>query len=264
LQYHGNGKIVLFSNIVEKLSGELTRKKIKPRAVYFCPSCDPFQPVPEVLDNTYKAMEMLLKINIGVQFSTKAIVPLDFIELFSKYSNIVCAQIGLNSVDDEIRKIFEPATASVAEKLMTMQRLVEIGIATTARADPLVCDVMDSDSSMVELFSAISRVGIKEITISFLFLRPAIQKSLERNINDKPLLDKLLKPYCNGIELAIGIDNWQVISLSKETRQKAFKKIRHIASIFDISVKVCGCKNSDITNEFCHITNIPHIQVPKM
>lgn len=203
-------------------------------------------------------METLLKVGIGVQFVTKAIVPANFITLFARYSNLVCAQVGLTCVDDDIRDIFEPRTARVFEKLSTLRKLVEIGVTTGARADPLIFGVMDSDKSLSDLFSAISEVGVKEIAIGYLFLRPAIRKSLERNIKDKQLLFKLFKPYSDGTTLAIGMKNSQGLTLPKEIREKAFERIRSIASDFYVSIHICGCKNSDITTESCHITRPAH------
>ncbi len=255
-QYPGDGKIILFANTAEKLSEELARKRKKPQAVYFCPSCDPFQPIPQILAQTYKTMETLLKVGIGVQFVTKAIVPTNFVTLFAKYSNLVCAQVGLTCVDDNIRKIFEPRTARVFEKLSTLQKLVEIGVTTGARADPLIFGVMDSDKSLSDLFSAISGIGVKEIAIGYLFLRPAIRKSLKKNIKDEQLLYELLKHYSDGTKLAIGMKNSQGIVLPREIREKAFERIRSIASGFDVSIHICGCKNSDITTESCHITRL--------
>lgn len=199
-------------------------------------------------------METLLKAGTGVQFVTKAIVPDNFITLFAEYSNLVCAQVGLTCVDDNIRKIFEPRTASVSEKLSTLLKLVEIGVTMGVRADPLVYGVMDSDKSLSDLFSAISEVGVKEIAIGYLFLRPAIQKSLERNIKDEQLLYKLLKPYSHGTKLPIGMKNSQGLALPREIREKAFARINDIASGLGISIHICGCKNSDITTESCHIT----------
>lgn len=257
-QYPGDGKVILFANTAEKLSEELARKRKKPQAVYFCPSCDPFQPIPQILDKTYKTMETLLKVGIGVQFVTKAIVPANFITLFTRYSNLVCAQVGLTCVDDNIRRIFEPCTANVSEKLSVLKELVEIGVTTTARADPLVYGVMDSDKSLSDLFSAISEVSVKEIAIGYLFLRPAIQKSLERNIKDEQLLCELLRPYSEGTMLPIGMKNSQGFALPKEIREKAFGRIRSIASDFNVSIHICGCKNSDITTESCHITRPAH------
>jgi DNA repair photolyase len=152
-------------------------------------------------------MEVLLRANIGVQFVTKATVPADFIRLFAGYSNLVCAQVGLTCVDDNIRKIFEPGTASVSEKLSTLQNLIGIGVATEARADPLIYGVMDSDKSLTHLFSAIIKAGITEVSINYLFLRPAIKESIKKNISDKKLLDKLLEPYAAGLKIPIGIKN---------------------------------------------------------
>lgn len=206
-------------------------------------------------------MEILLKEGIGVQFVTKAIVPANFIKLFARYSNLVCAQVGLTCIDDNIRKIFEPRTASVSDKLVTLQNLVGIGVTTGARADPLIYGVMDSDKSLTDLFSAIIKAGATEVAINYLFLRPAIKESIKKNISDKELLAKVLKPYSEGPTLPIGIKNSQGVALPKEIRQKAFKRIKKIASDFGLSVHICGCKNSDITTESCHITRpVHHLQ----
>jgi DNA repair photolyase len=253
-QYPGDGKVMLFNNTADKLKQELVRKRKKPQAVYFCPSCDPFQPVSQILEQTYKTMAILLEAGIGVQFLTKAIVPPDFIKLFAGYSNLVCGQIGLASVDDNIRKIFEPKTASVSEKLATMKNLVEIGIATGARADPLIYDVMDSDKALSNLFSAITKTGVKEAAINYLFLRPAIKESIKKSITDKELLSKLLNPYRNGVKLPIGLKNSFGVALPREIRENAFERIKTIAGGFGLSIHICGCKNSDITAEPCNIT----------
>ena len=256
-QYPGDGKVVLFDNTADKLKQELARKRKKPQAVYFCPSCDPFQPISEILDQTYKSMATLLEAGIGVQFLTKAIVPQDFIELFARYSNLVCGQIGLTCVDDSVRKIFEPKTASVSEKLATMKKLVEIGVITGVRADPLIYGVMDSDKGLTDLFSAIVKTGVKEIAVNYLFLRPAIKESIKKNITDKELLFKVFNPYRNGVKLPIGLKNSSGVALPRETRENAFKRIQNIAEGFGLSIHICGCKNSDITPESCNITRLP-------
>ena len=255
-QYPGDGKVMLFNNTADKLKQELVRKQKKPQAVYFCPSCDPFQPVSQILEQTYKTMAILLEAGIGVQFLTKAIVPPDFIKLFAGYSNLVCGQIGLTSVDDSIRKIFEPGTASVSDKLATMQNLVEIGVTTGARADPLIYGIMDSDEALRDLFSVIAKTGVKEIAVNYLFLRPAIKESIKKSITDKELVSKLLDPYRSGVKLPIGLKNSFGIALSKEIREKAFVRIRNIAGSFGLSIHICGCKNSDITPESCNITRL--------
>jgi DNA repair photolyase len=201
-------------------------------------------------------MATLLEAGIGVQFLTKAIIPPEFIKLFASYRNLVCGQIGLTSVDDSIRKTFEPGTASVSKKLATMQNLVEIGVTTGARADPIVHKVMDSDKALNDLFSAIAKTGIKEAAINYLFLRPAIKASVEKNMTDKKLASKLLNPYLNGIKLPIGLKNSFGVALPREIRENAFERIKTIARGFGLSIHICGCKNSDITVESCNITRL--------
>ncbi|MGD0597833.1 MAG: radical SAM protein [Sedimentisphaerales bacterium] len=255
-QYLGDGKVILFDNTADKLKQELVRKRKKPQAVYFCPSCDPFQPIPEILDQTYKAMAILLEAGIGVQFLTKAIVPPKFLKLFTKHNNQVCGQIGLTTVDDNIRKIFEPGTGSVSEKLATMKNLIEIGVTTGARADPLIYGVMDSDKALSDLFLAITKTGVKEAAINYLFLRPAIKESIEKNITDKEMVSKLLNSYRNGVKLPIGLKNSFGVALPREIRENAFERIKTIAGGFGLSIHICGCKNSDITPESCNITRL--------
>ena len=255
-QYPGDGSVILFSNTAQKLADELSRKRKTPKAVYFCPSCDPFQPVPEILDETYRAMKMLLISGIGVQFLTKAAIPDEFVRLFANHNELVCCQIGLTTTNDSLRKIFEPATASVTEKVESLQKLREIGITTSVRADPLVYGLMDYQDSLKQLFNCIADVGIKEIAVSYLFLRPAIKKSLERNLKDKMLLQKILQPYSKSKAIRIGLNNSKGYVLPEAMRVESFRKIRNIASDFGLSVHICGCKNSDITTESCRIIRL--------
>jgi len=253
-QYPGDGEVILFANTAEKLSEELARKRKKPEAVYFCPSCDPFQPLSEILDQTYRVMKTLLLQNIGVQFVTKANIPANFIDLFAQSSGLVCAQVGITAIDDDVRRIFEPNAATISDRLSTIGKLVSIGVKTSARADPLIHGVTDSDESLSNLFSVIVKTGVKEVAINYLFLRSAIKVSIEKNINDKELLAKVLEPYSESTKLPIGLKNSQGVALTKEIREKEFEQIKKIASGFGLSVHICGCKNSDITTESCHIT----------
>lgn len=254
-QYPGDGSITLFANTAEQVGDELARKRSKPQAVYFCPSCDPFQPVEALLEQTYKTMEILLKSSVGVQFVTKARVPEKFLKLFAKYNRRVGGRIGLTSVDENIRKIFEPAAATVAERLATLKSLVEIGVEASARADPLIHRLTDSDESLRQLLSEIAKAGAREIAVSYLFLRPGIKKSLQRHIGNTELVNRILAPYSQGQMLPVGIKSYG-LALPRGIREKSFERIKALARDFGIAVAQCGCKNSDITGQSCHLTRM--------
>jgi DNA repair photolyase len=253
-QYPGEGRIVLFSNTAEKVRDELKRKRKKPAAAYFCPSCDPFQPVPEVLGQTCETMKILLEHSVGVQFVTKARVPDDFIVLFGKYKGLVCGQVGLITTDDKLLHILEPVASSVEERLRTAKALLNAGVQLSIRADPLIHGITDSDEQVRSICAAVAGLGTGEIAVSYLFMRPAVWKSLERNIRDKNLLASILEPYSSGKWLSIEARGSQCLALPGTLRKESFGRIRRTAAEYGITVRICGCKNPDITNESCNIT----------
>lgn len=254
--YPGSQSIVLFDNIAQKVSEELLRKRKKPESVYFCPSCDPFQQIPEVLNESYKTMEVLLAHGVGVQFVTKMAIPEGFLKLFAKHPKKVSGQVGLITTDDTLRHIFEPNTATVTERLDCISKLLDIGIELSVRADPLIPGVTDSQNQLHDLIGKISDIGIKEMAVSYLFLRVAIKASLKRHLKDQNLLERILTAYDNGQMLSIAAKNSRTLSLPKAFRVEAFDRIKKIAADYGVSILTCGCKNPDITDESCNITRL--------
>ena len=94
-QYPGRGQIAVYANTADQVKEELGRKRKRPGTVYFCPSCDAFQPVKEVLEQTYRSMQILLEAGVRVEFVTKGTVPDQFLSLFRTHAGMVAAQVGL-------------------------------------------------------------------------------------------------------------------------------------------------------------------------
>lgn len=252
--YPGDKSIEIYENMAERIAEEIKRKRKKPAAVYFCPSCDPFQPIPEIQQITFEVMKTLLEKGIGVQFVTKGKMPEEIFELFEKHCSKIAGQIGLIAVDDEILSIIEPAASKVQERLKQLARLIRIGVKMSARCDPLIYGVTDEDEQLHSLFSAIARTGCRETAVSFLFLRPAIISGLKKSITDKNLLYKILEPFSEGVRLPIGLKNSMGTVLPLAVRKLSFERIKKIANNYDIRIHICGCKNRDITDETCYIT----------
>ena len=258
-QFPGKDNVVLFENTSERTEEEIKRKKRKPLAVYFCPSCDPFQPDPAVLKQTYQTMKTLLSHSVGVQFVTKAAVPDMFLKLFEQHNNGVCAQIGLTTTDESLLRVLEPYAVTAQERLISLQRLIDIGVTTSVRVDPLIYGVTDSNDLIYSLSSSVAKVGIKEISFSYLFLRPAIKKSIEENIQNKELARKILSPYSEGQWLSIEAKGSHSLLLPREIREPAYRRIGDITSQHGISAHICGCKNPDITSGSCNLTRLGRV-----
>ncbi len=252
--YPGDGSIVVYENLARRIADEIKRKRKKPDSVYFCPSCDPFQPVTKIQQITFEVIKTLLENEIGVQFVTKGKIPEEIFELFEKHSSKIAGQIGLTTVDDEILSVIEPAAAKARQRLKQLERLIKIGVKMSARCDPLIHGLSDKDEQLQALFSAVAKTGCKESAVSFLFLRPAIICSLKKNITNSDILDKILAPFSKGVTLPIGLKNSMAMALPLKVRKLAFERIKKIANDYNIRIHICGCKNRDMTNESCYIT----------
>jgi DNA repair photolyase len=120
--YPGEGRIILYENTLELLRHELLQLDTKPHAVYFSPSSDLFQPAPEVLELTHSVLEFLLSKRIGVAFLTKGVIPDYTLQLLIEHRELVRAQIGLITLDEDISRVFEPHGASPERRLLQHRR----------------------------------------------------------------------------------------------------------------------------------------------
>ncbi len=251
--FPGENNVVIYKNILEKLKNELLHKRNKPHAVYFSPSSDIFQPIPEVLESSHSILEFLLSKDIGIAFLTKGYIPDKTIKLLVNYAVKVRAQIGIITHDDNIRKIFEPNAASIAVRLGQMAKMAAGGIAVEARLIPIIPGITDTPDSIQYLCTAISNAGVKHAAISTLFLRSAIAASLKQRILNKETLDSLLGLYKDGKRLAVHAERSSVIPLPREKREIIYNRFRQVAKKYGIELSVCGCMNPDIGGT-CNIT----------
>jgi DNA repair photolyase len=110
-QYPGDRTVLVYRDTAARVEKELARKRRRPAAVYFCPSCDAFQPVDAVLEESYRTMHVLLESGVGVEFISKGAIPGRFLDLFNRHQGRVSAQVGLTTLDDSLRATLEPGAA---------------------------------------------------------------------------------------------------------------------------------------------------------
>lgn len=244
--FPGENKIVIYKNVVEKLNIELSRKRTMPQAVYFSPSSDLFQPVPEVLDVSHAVLETLLAKGIGVAFLTKGEIPGGTMHLLTHHADKVRAQIGLITTNDSIRAMFEPKAASIPARLRQIRTLAASGIEVEARIMPILPSLTDRPDSIHGLCKAITQSGIRRAAISTLFIRPAILMALQRRIGNKEITDKLCGYFQDSGRLPVRAGHSSVVPVARTIREQIYSRFRYIAAQYEIDLSVCGCMNPDI------------------
>lgn len=253
-QYPGEGTVLVYRDTAARAERELARKRRKPTAAYFCPSCDAFQPVEAVLEASYRTTRVLLEAGVGVEFVTKGAVPGRFLDLFSRHPGRVSAQVGVTTLDDSLRAALEPGAAPVGERLLNISRLKDAGVSVAVRADPLIYGVTDGDSGLAALMAACRERAVTDVAASYLFLRPAVTAGLKRHVADRELLQRILAPYAEGQRFQLRGGAGGGLALPQPIRRAGFTRLRQLAAKHGVHVHLCGCKNPDLTAERCHLT----------
>ena len=250
--YPGEGRVILYANTLTRLQKELARKRVKPPAVYFSPSSDPFQPVPEVLTLLYQVLDLLLSSGIRVAFLTKGAIPREHMDLLCGHAQLVAAQIGLTSTDEPVLRVFEPYAAPAGIRLQQMGQLCRQGIPAAVRLDPILPGVTDDARSLRRLFRAAAEQGVRSAAASVLFLRPVVLSTLRRRLSPA-MMDRLMGAFGAPERIAIRGESGSAMAMPAEARRAILHRARSIAAEFGIAVKICACKNPDLDSSDCGI-----------
>ena len=247
--YPGDGKIFVYANMVEKLKKELAMRRKLPAYVFFSPTCDVLQPIPQILNLTYELMHILLEYGVGVNLLTKGRVPVKFLQLFQRYKELVHVQIGITTLNKDIQRNIEPYASTPQERVQNIKRLCTAGILPEVKLDPLIPGITDTKANLLALFKMLQGFSVNSASINYLFLRPQIKKNLYKALDKTSFLSKIMGHYQNGKSINLLAGQSQVLALDVQYRKQAYEQISQWARAFGINAYVCGCKNPDITEE---------------
>ncbi len=252
--YPGEDRIVLFANTAELVRAELAKKRRKPRRVYFSPSSDAFQYLPEVRDVAFQTMSVLLNAGIEVAFLTKGYVCSRFLDLFARTPSLVHAQIGITTLDPGLARAFEPRAAPPTRRVQTASDLRRLGVAVTARFDPLIPDLTDTPRNLEPLLSSLQDAGITAVAASYLFLRPAFARRLTEQLQQYQTPSPAPKSWAWH---NFANDHGGGRMPDAQCRRERFARLSELTARHDIRLHICACKNPDLEGSGCHIAGPP-------
>lgn len=249
--YPGASRIVLYRNTPDVVAQELQHKRKKPQRVYFSPSSDAFQYLPQVQDVSLRTMALLLQSGVEVAFLTKGFITQPFLDLFAARADRVFAQIGITTLDLELWRRFEPRTAPPHMRMAAIEVLGRLGIHTTVRLDPLIPGLTDSEDNLVPLLRALTHAGIREAAASYLFLRPQFAHRIEPLIGTAPA-PRASHPPWRYQEFADGSGGGTMLTPDERARRLA--RLEALGRSFGIRIRSCRCKNPGFAAESCGLT----------
>lgn len=131
--------------LVKKNAPELLEKKLKSKNWRTCPivlsgNTDCYQPAEKKFEITRKCLEVFLKYKHPVSIITKnALVlrDLDLLEALAK-DNLVSLHVSITSLSEETRRILEPRTTTIKQRLKIVKTVSDLGIPVNVMLAPII------------------------------------------------------------------------------------------------------------------------------
>jgi len=200
------------TNIPFILSKELKNKK--PGTIGISTVTDPYQPIENKLKLTRCCLEQIAKYNFPVCIQTKSKLVIRDIDIISRLSDVEI-MFSIGTLDDNERKILEPNSSSINDRLNTMKKFSDEKIKTTVFFRPIYPTIKVEDlERIIDIFI---ENGANEIMVDKFNLKPGILQILE-------------KKFPNDIDL--------------------IKSITHFRQVFEEIRKICNKKNVKTVSAF--------------
>lgn len=161
------------SGLLRRLAGEA--KRLPPASlVALSNSSDPYPPLEKELGLTRGCLQIMKGRGLSVQVVTKSHLVAEDAGLLAGMRS--CAAITVTCLDNGTSRRLEPGAPLPGQRLAALQRLADEGVAVSARIDPIIPGI--NDSQIEDLVSAVCRAGAAHITSSTFKARPGSLKRI--------------------------------------------------------------------------------------
>jgi DNA repair photolyase len=140
---------------------------------------DPYQPLEQKYLLTRYCLEQLLKVDFPIHIQTKSALVTRDIDLISRFSESQ-VMMSIATVHDEQRKLLEPYSASIRERLHTLRTYADAGVKTSVFFGPIYPTTsLEEIPSILDTFR---ESGATEIWIDMLRLKPGIWENIQKGL----------------------------------------------------------------------------------
>ena len=154
--------------LVKTEAPRLLRETLRKPGWKACPimlagNTDCYQPAERNYRITRQLLEVLLEFRHPVGIITKSRLILRDLDLLAPLAqeNLVKVSISVTTLDEDLRRLLEPRTASVANRLYTISKLSEHGIPVNAMLAPIIPGL--NDHEILPMAKAVAECGARSV-----------------------------------------------------------------------------------------------------
>ena len=176
-------------NAVEVLKRQLRRAE--PGTVFVSSACDGWQSVEAEWRLTRRCCELLLERGFRLHVLTKSALVLRDLDVFA--GRPVQIGVTLTTLDERLRKWWEPGAASVDDRLRVIEAARRRGLETGIMFGPLLPFLSDSQTTIESLLKQAAEMGIDRVWVDAMNPRPRVWPAVAELLRTE--FPDLLQPY---------------------------------------------------------------------
>jgi len=165
--------------LIKKKAPELLEKKLKskswqPHNIMLSSNTDCYQPIEKKLKITRELLKVFLKYKHPVSIITKNSLILRDLDILKELAelNLVHVSISITSLSEETRRAVEPRTASIKQRLKTVEKLSKAHIPTIVMMAPIIPAI--NSHEIIPLVKIVGKLGVKAVGYTIVRLNGAI------------------------------------------------------------------------------------------
>lgn len=167
-------KIIIKQNTPELLIKELNHPKWKPSPIMFSGNTDCYQPIERKTQLTRKCLQIFVEYAHPVGMITKNSLILRDIDVLQQLAQhrLVHVFISITTLDESLRRVMEPRTASAKRRLAVVRRLSDANIPTGVMIGPVIPGL--NNHEIPQIIEAATQNGALAVGYSLVRLNGAI------------------------------------------------------------------------------------------
>lgn len=169
-QYWGYGagldferNILFKKNAPQLLEEKITSKNWQGKTIVFSGNTDCYQPLERKLAITRKCLEVMLKWKHPTGIITKNSLILRDLDILKEMVklNIISANISITSLSEDTRRLLEPRTASIKQRLKTVETLAANNIPVRVMMAPIIPSL--NSHEILPLVKKVAELGARDV-----------------------------------------------------------------------------------------------------